>query len=383
MIRVFLYGQPAQMQVFRQMLKKSDEITVVGTTDKEQEVLDELRQKKADVLLTYVDESPALYRVTQQVYMLCPRCINFALAPKELCQSASAKMVQNGIHYIYADSLDESELISYLQNACTVEASRRSALDGGDGELTSSQVLCFYGPKDGLGKSTFLMSYAVELAKRRQRVIVVDADLRFGDIRLLAGIEAKETLAELLQERSKPTIDVIRPYISYHRSGVNILCAPRNVEYAEKIQGQQIEAIVNALRPYYDFILLDTASGFDEIAYTCCEQAGRVYLAVRPDISSLNHAKTILSLLDSLGHKDKLRLLFFELPKRGEIDAAKTEQVLGVSVEYTVPYDGKTAVQALNQGEPAASMFPRSALAKACRTAAALTLDKPKKGKKK
>lgn len=383
MIRVFLYGQPEQMQVFRQMLKKSDEISVVGTTDKEQEVLDELRRKKADVLLTYVDESPALYRTTQQVYMLCPQCINFALAPKALCESASAKMVQNGIHYIYEDSLDESELISYLQNACTVEASRRSALEDGSSELTSSQVICFYGPKDGLGKSTFLMSYAVELARRRQRVIIVDADLRFGDIHLLAKIENKETMAEMLQERSSPTIDIIRQYISYHRSGVNILCAPRNVEYAEKIQAKQIETIISALRPYYDYILLDTASGFDEIAYTCCEQSNKVYMGVRPDISSLNHAKMILSLLESLGHKDKIRLLFFELPKRGEIDLAKTEQVLGVSAEYAVPYDNKAAVQALNQGEPVASMFPRSALAKACRNAAEQTLEKPEKRKKK
>lgn len=369
-IKVYLYGQPAQVHVLGQMLKDAEDITVAGVSDNENKLLDELRRSGADLLLTYLDGSAATYRVTQQVYMLCPRCINFALIPESIREKEAAKILQSGIHYLYDDSINEADLASYIKNAYAVENTRRIAMEGGKSDLTKSRVQTFYSPKGGIGTTTFLLSYAVELAKKKQKVMLLDFDLQFGDIGLMTNIDTKETMAEMLQERSTPTIDTIRQYISYHKSGVNILCAPKNVEYADKIQGSQLERIITALRPYYDYILIDTSHNFNEITYTCCEQSTNVFISVRPEISSITHAKQIVSLLDNLNQKEKVQAIYFEMEKNGEIDAAKTGGVLGVPIWQTVPFDQKTAVDSLNQGEPAVNLFPRSALAKAIAKAA-------------
>lgn len=369
-VKVYLYGQTVQTQVMQQMLEKSEEITVVGCTDDENLVLEEIRKLNADVLMTYVDGSAGVYRVTQQIYMLRPQCVNFALVSQKNYARESSNILQSGIGYVYEDTLSEEELAAYLKNAYTVEESRRTTLEEGKTNMTSSKVYTFYSPKDGMGRTTFLMSLAAEMAKRKQKIIVLDFDLQFGDLHILNGIETKETLAEMLQERSEPTIDIIRQYVIYHKSGVNILCAPRNPEYAENIRSRQLEKLITALRPYYDYIFIDASTVFGEISFMCCEQANKVLLTVRPDIAALNHVKRIVTMLDSLNQKEKLGLLFCDYWKGAEIDLKKTEQVLGVPVWHTIPYDPKTAMEAINQGEPASSMFPKSVLARSCAEAA-------------
>lgn len=373
-IRLFLYGMPEQIRVLQQMLAKAEGISIVGGSSNENEVLEGIRRVKADVMLAYVDGSASTYRIAQQVYMLCPQCLNFALAPAEILEKEAAKIYSNGIHYVYEHSVNTEELVSYIKSAYSVEAGRRTSLEEGKTNMISSKVLTFYSPKDGLGRSTFIMSYAVELSKRKQKVCVLDFDLQFGDIHILTNIETKETLAEMLQERSTPTLDIIQQYITFHKSGVNILCAPRSVEYADKIQAQQLEKIISSLRSYYDYILIDAATAFDELTYVCCEQASEVYIAVRPDISMLHHAKKVVSMFEALGQKEKIKLLYFNFIKVAEITADTAAKVLGVPVWQTVPYDLRTAVMAMNQGDPVAIIGAKTPIARACAKAAEETV---------
>ena len=372
-IRVFLYGLPTHTGTMRQMFVKSGDIQVVGETDNENKVLDSISRLSADVLMMYIDGSTSNYRVAEQIYMLRPQCLNFALSSREVFEQESANIAQNGIQYIYEDTLTDEQLVAYVKNAYTIEHNRKLALSGGGNE-TAGKVMTFYGPKSGVGQTTFLTSLAVQLAAKRRKVIVLDFDLQFGDVNTVTGIETKETLAELLQEQNSPTIDIVRQYVVYHKSGVSILCAPRNAEYAEKINSFQIEKIITALRPYYDYIFIDTAAIFNDISYTCFEHSNVVFLLSRPDISSLKHTKKVISLLESLGQDEKIKLLLSDMGKNSRIGRSAVEKTLGKSVWFMVPRDEKYAVEAMNQGEPIAALFPKSSLSKACAAAAALLL---------
>lgn len=372
-IRVFLYGLPAHTGAMRQMFGKTGDIVVVGETDSENKVLDSISRLNADVLLMYIDGSTSNYRVAEQVYMLRPQCLNFALSSKAVYERESLNISQNGIQYIYEDTLTDEQLIAYVKNAYTIERGRKMALNGG-GTETAAKVLTFYSPKSGLGQTSFLTSLAVELTMKRRKVIVLDFDLQFGDLNTVLGIETKETLAELLQEQSSPTIDIVRQYVVYHKSGTSVLCAPRNAEYAEKIQSEQIEKIITALRPYYDYILIDTSSVFNDISFTCFEHSNSIFLVTKPDISLLKHTKKVISLLESLGQDEKIHLLLSDLGKNSRIGRDAVEKTLGHPVWHVVPRDEKSAVEAINQGEPLAALFPKSAVSRACADAADMIL---------
>lgn len=380
--RIFLFGQQEQIKAMQIMLQKSGDLSVVGETSDETQVLDGLSKTKAALLLLYADGSASSYRVAQQVYMLRPNSIIFAIAPKHVMETDVENILQSGIRYIYEDKTPETELYSLIRNAMTIEDNRKQALDNSAALTFNSKVLVFYSPKDGVGKSTFLMSFAVQLTKMKKKVAVLDFDLQFGDINVLTNIETKETLAELLQEQSNPTIDVVRQYVTIHNSGVHILCAPRNAEYAEKIQSGQIEKIIIALRAYYDYILIDTSTMFNDIVFTCCEQATDIFLFTKGDISALKHAKKTITLLGSLAQHDKVKIILVDMAKYSRIKKSDVEKALGLPVWHMVPFEPKSTIEAINQGVPVILSQSSSPVSKACVSAATKYLAPPKTNKR-
>lgn len=362
-IRVFLYGSERRRGVVLQPLLSQEEgFALVGGTDKEAEVLSAINHVHADIALLYVDGDASAYRVAQQIYLLRPNCIPVAIVQHGLMQEEMPHILKSGIRYAFEEGTPRDRLANDIRNAYTIESNRIATLSGSASVVVDTKVLTFFSPKGGIGKTTFLVGVAAELARQGKKVIVLDFDLQFGDVAMYFGIETRATLAELLQEQSNPTIDNIRQYIAIHDTGVNVLCAPRSPEYAEKILSSQIERVIEALRGYYDYVLIDTSSSFDETLITCCEQSTDVFLGVRPEIATLRHAKRVISMLGSLGQGEKLRLMTIGSDGDARIKPNDIARVLGIEIWVQVPSDFKTASSACNQGVPVVFFNPKSGI---------------------
>ncbi len=368
--RIYLFGQSSGFQTAKQLINAQEDFVIVGESDNELTALDDIGSLKADIALYYVDGSSGVYRVAQQAYMLKPNCVNIALIPAHMRQNEIGNILQNGIHYVVVAEEATSKLIGVLKNAATIETNRMSVLRDTSSLVANCQVFTFYSPKDGLGRTTFLTNLGLLLAKQKKKVAILDFDLQFGDVNILTGIESRETVAELLQEQSNPTIEAIRQYVSIHESGLNILCAPRNPEYAEKIESSQLEKIIMALRTYYDYILIDTSKQFNDALLTCCELSTKIMFFTRADIAALKQSKKAISLLTSLGQKEKILLFLYGYDKGDRITRNDISRVLALDIWHEVPLDAKNATESINQGILLAQAYPRSVLTKSCQDAA-------------
>lgn len=368
--KVYLFGQSSGFQNAKLLINAEEEFVIVGESDNELTALNDIGNLRADIALYYVDGSSGVYRVAQQAYMLKPTCVNIALVSSRIQQEELGNILQNGIRYVVPVEDANARLIGVLKNASTIELNRMAALRDSSTLITNCQVYTFYGPKDGLGRTTFLTNLGLLLVKKKKKVAILDFDLQFGDVNVLTGIETRETVAELLQEQSNPTIDAIRQYVSIHESGLNILCAPRNPEYAEKIESHQLEKIIIALRTYYDYILIDTSTHFNDALLTCCELSTGIILFTRADIAMLKQTKKAISLLTSLGQKEKILLCLFGYEKGSRIQKSDITRVLSTDIWHEIPKDFKSATESINQGTLLLQAYPRSALAKSCQEAA-------------
>lgn len=368
--RVYLFGQSSAFQNIKPLISAQEDFVLVGESENELTALNDFTNLKADLVIYYVDGSSSVYRVAQQAYMLKPTCVNIALVSSRIEQEELGSILQNGIRYVVSAEEASTKLIGVLKNAITIETNRMSVLRDSSSLNANCQVFTFYGTKDGLGRTTFLTNLGLMIAKKKKKVAILDFDLQFGDVNVLTGIESRETVAELLQEQSNPTIDAIRQYISIHASGLNILCAPRNPEYAEKIESHQLEKIIMALRTYYDYILIDTSTQFNEALLTCCELSNKVIFFAKADIANLKQSKKAISLLNSLGQKEKILLCLCGYDKGSRIQKADISRVLGVDIWQLIPHDAKNTTEAINRGELLAKAFPRSSVSKTCQEAA-------------
>ena len=112
-------------------------------------------------------------------------------------------------------------------------------------------MLAFYGAKGGVGTTTLAINTAIALHRvLRRSVVLVDADLQFGDHRVFLDLgNDKRSIVDAV---TAPAIDgdLLRQVVVRHDSGVDLLLAPPNPETAEHVSAERhhMAQIVETLR---------------------------------------------------------------------------------------------------------------------------------------
>ena len=244
------------------------------------------------------------------------------------------------------------------------ELERQRSLDTNEGKKIRCKVLGFFSGKGGTGKTTVAVNTAVALARAGKRVMLVDLDLQFGDAAISLDSDFKYSIVDLVQDRGGITIENINSFAMDHSSGMRVLCAPKSSEFAEYVQTAHIEKIIDIMRPYYEYVILDMAASFSDTTITACENCGEIFMIYNTDILSLKNAKMCYDILDQLHQKDKLQFIINKYEK-GLIKPADFSKMFDTEIYYVVPYDGKAAITSVNKGMPAVVSQPRSSLANA------------------
>lgn len=249
-----------------------------------------------------------------------------------------------------------------LQNVYELEQQR--SMETNEGKKIRCKVLGFFSGKGGTGKTTVAVNTAVALARAGKRVMLVDMDLQFGDVAISLDSDFRYSIVDLVQDRGGITIENINSFAMDHSSGMRVLCAPKSSEFAEYVQVAHVEKIIDIMRPYYEYIILDLAASFSEVTITAFENCAEIYMVYNTDILSLKNAKMCYDILDQLHQKDKLQFVINKYEK-GLIKPADFTKMFGREIYYVIPYDGKTAATSVNKGMPAVVSQPRSSLANA------------------
>ncbi len=313
-----------------------------------------------DAVVIVSDGSDALH-LAKQIYVALPGCAILLMDDKIDLPSVERAML-SGVRKVLPLQCGQSQLIDSIKIACMMEKSR---IRRNDNQIVggTSKIITVLGSKGGIGKSTIVSNISVCLARMGKRVAVLDLDLQLGDINLFFDVDPKDTIAELVQEEQSPDIDTIKSYMQLHSSSVSLLCAPKSPEMAEIIRGENVEKIINILRPYFDYILIDTPTYLSDISIVAVENADEVLQIITLDISTLRNTKIILDIFESLQQKDKFSVII-NRDTKGLISQKDAQQILDCPIKFKISCDWKTAFASLNRGVPIVTDSPRSAIAR-------------------
>ncbi|MBQ6268132.1 MAG: AAA family ATPase [Clostridia bacterium] len=256
------------------------------------------------------------------------------------------------------------EFSEELKTVLALEQQR--SLDSNEGKKVRCKVIGFFSGKGGTGKSTVAVNTAVYLAREGKRVMLLDLDLQCGDVAISLDADTKYSIVDLVQDRGGITIENINNFSVDHSSGLRVLCAPKSAELAEYVQAPSVEKIIDIMRPFFEYVILDMSSAFNDITITACESCEEIFMVYNTDILSLKNAKMSYDILDQLHQKDKLRFIINKYEK-GIIKPEDFTNMVGLEIYYVIPYDGKTAISCVNKGQPAVLSDPRSSLGSSLR----------------
>ncbi len=229
-----------------------------------------------------------------------------------------------------------------------------------------AKVVTIMSAKGGSGKTVTATNLAIMLAKAHDpsRVCIVDADLQFGDVCLVLQLEPKLTIVNVAHEIDHLDESLLESVLTKHPSGLSVLAAPLEPAFADEVSTATMTKIVTALRPMFDYIVIDTASMLDEMLLSLLERSDQVLCVVDMDLPSIKNAKLALETLRLLKFpSSKIKLVLNRSNAKARLDEGEIEESLKLKISAAIPSDGMVPAS-VNEGRPVVESAPRSKVAK-------------------
>ncbi len=258
------------------------------------------------------------------------------------------------VRNVYESYKDVADIVS--QQVVTTSKGDSSKLDRQRGRQT--HVIVVYSPQGGVGKTFVAANLASGLMKEGTKVLLIDADLQFGDVGIFLNLQGQRSLADLAAAADDLDVDLVENVLVTHDSGLKVLLSPADTETAESISADKVGLLVTNLRGMFDFIVVDLSSELNPVANALLHIAERILLVSSQTLSSVKRTLDIIRLMGEAGFPEEKILITLnkvvpDLEKAKLVVPLQTiEQKAKRKPLSLIPQDERRVLAALRTGLP-------------------------------
>jgi len=184
------------------------------------------------------------------------------------------------------------------------------------GKAARARITAVTSGKGGVGKTFIAANLAAALARRGERVLVLDADLGLANLDVVLNLHPKITLHDVFTGKSELE-DAILPA----PGGFSVLLAGSGlVEYSRLTPEvrEQLLAVIEKVAPRFDRILLDTGAGISDVVLYAVSLADEVMVVATPEPTSLTDAYATIKVLANQQQRILIKLVVNQVSRLGE-----------------------------------------------------------------
>ena len=200
------------------------------------------------------------------------------------------------------------------------------------------KVMAVTSGKGGVGKTFVSANLAAALAKRGQRVLVLDADLGLANLDVVLNLYPKVTLHDVFSGKS-----TLEEAIIQAPGGFSVLLAGSGmVEYSRLTPEIRVDflRIITGLIPHYDVVLLDTGAGISDVVLFAVSLASVVLVVATPEPTSLTDAYATIKVLAGQQKREHIHMVINQTARLGD-GRAITGQLQQVLDRFVVTEPGR------------------------------------------
>jgi pilus assembly protein CpaE len=244
------------------------------------------------------------------------------------------------------------------------------------------QVIAVFSNKGGVGKSTIAVNLAVGLRRLYgDRVLLIDADLYYGDMEPLLDAQGSHTIADLCIRQSREP-DSLMSLTTAHSSGISFL--PRPAEMT-RIETLDMSLLVQALPTYaslFDHVVVNMSTALDEFNLSILEAAQRILVVTTPEMPSAVNTARFMEVAAKLMLASKTSVVLNRADSGPSIDTI--QQHLSLQFAAKLPSSGRLVVQAGNDGQSLFVSDPqlRQGITRALASLVELVADRPRNARR-
>ncbi|MBQ8882800.1 MAG: septum site-determining protein MinD [Clostridia bacterium] len=202
-----------------------------------------------------------------------------------------------------------------------------------------SRVIVITSGKGGVGKSTITASLGRKLAQNGESVVLLDTDFGLNNLDVLLGVEngIVYDIVDVICNRCR-----VKQALVEVDECKNLFVLPSAHTYDEsKIDAQSIRAVIESLKPYFTYILIDCPAGIERGFHRAVSVADEAIVVSTPHLSSVRDGKIAVELIRSY-KIDKISVVVNrargDMEKTGDsVSGVDVSNALGVSLLGVVP----------------------------------------------
>ncbi len=269
---------------------------------------------------------------------------------------ATPKLVLAAMRAGVRDVIDPDATDEDFRDVLDRAREHAARLTGGavSGERRSDgRTVVIASPKGGVGKSTVAVNIAIDLARvAPSQVVLVDLDLRFGDVATLLDLSPDHSIGDVFASRGGLDTMLLKTFLTAHASGLWVVAAPDSPAAADAVDSDQVHQLLQVLATEFRYVVVDTGSGLDEHTLAALEEATDAVFVSSLDVAGVRNMRKEIELLATVGVMPGRQHLVVNLADRQSgMRPADVSAVVGLPVESVVPRSSDVLL-ATNRGVP-------------------------------
>lgn len=231
-----------------------------------------------------------------------------------------------------------------------------------------SEAIAVVAPKGGQGKTTIAINLATGLAEvAPNSVVLVDADLQFGDITTALGLEPESTIVEAAGTAAADEL-VLKTALVHHEDGFFVVASAPSPEMGDAIAASALALLIERLRATFRYIIVDTTPGLPEHTLALLEHMTDAVFVTNMGVPALRAMRTEFELLRTLELMPANRhVVLNQTDRQSGLTVRDAENIIGAPIDVEVPRSSAVLL-ASNRGVPLIHDDVRDPAAKAIRT---------------
>jgi len=214
----------------------------------------------------------------------------------------------------------------------------------------------------GCGSTTIACNVAASLAKVGKTALL-DLDLVRGGVASYFDLRPRYTIADVMDQTATLDMQLLDNALARHaKSGLAVLSRPELPEDTQRVTQAGFNRLNVMLGRMFDYAVIDSIMSIDPVYAAAIAAADVNVIVMQLNVPSAKNAERFVGALRRMGiESSKMKIVVNRYVKKGwDIDPEEVERALGLKISWMVPNDFKSAIEAINFGEPVVIRSPRA-----------------------